>query len=235
MENTKRDLEIPESYNYIALFLTMRCNLKCSYCSHGFVKSKYEDMPAREWFKVFSKLDTDVIVLAGKEPTLHKEFIDIVNGCIKSILIYSNLTTDVPVKNIKYPAMWRLSCHSTTEDEAHKFVADYVNLKLLRHDITACTGVKVPEDVNKVLSDANIQVHIDPFMDWPKKSDKQSVKCMFDRVLIAPDGVRYHCLSKMLRKDPEGVLALEAPDEGVVCNSPSACLPCDAAVRVIKS
>ena len=35
------------------IMLTSRCNLKCSYCSHGFVKSKYEDMPARAGFKVF--------------------------------------------------------------------------------------------------------------------------------------------------------------------------------------
>ena len=40
---SKKKLKIPKEYKYIGAFLTMRCNLHCSYCNNDFY-GKLEDI-----------------------------------------------------------------------------------------------------------------------------------------------------------------------------------------------
>jgi MoaA/NifB/PqqE/SkfB family radical SAM enzyme len=37
-----RPIVIPETHNYIAVFLSLACNLKCSYCINRFEEFTYE-------------------------------------------------------------------------------------------------------------------------------------------------------------------------------------------------
>ena len=76
---------IPEHFNYTAFFLTLACNLKCSYCINhfgedGFVKKRLsgEDM-VRGMNRLVSRDDLP-ITLQGGEPSLHKDFIYILNN-----------------------------------------------------------------------------------------------------------------------------------------------------------
>lgn len=76
---------LPESYNYIGVFLTLRCNLKCDYCINAFNgEKKYtHEMTAREWVEGLRRMriKKDVpITLQGGEPTLHKDFYIIANA-----------------------------------------------------------------------------------------------------------------------------------------------------------
>ncbi len=76
---------IPAHYNYIAAFLTLACNLKCSYCINrfggdGFVKAR---LTGEQWVaglnRIVSRPDLP-ITLQGGEPSLHKDFIHILNN-----------------------------------------------------------------------------------------------------------------------------------------------------------
>lgn len=74
-----KPLIIPETYNYIGAFLTMRCNLACSYCINAFGgKKQYgAEMSGEDWVRGLSRIVTrpDLpISFQGGEPTLHKEF-----------------------------------------------------------------------------------------------------------------------------------------------------------------
>lgn len=90
---------IPESYNYIAVFLTLKCNLKCSYC----INSVGDNNPRRrnetrltgeQWAKTLNRIQSrsDLpITFQGGEPTLHPDFYSIVRN-IKSELNIDLLT-----------------------------------------------------------------------------------------------------------------------------------------------
>ena len=77
-------LAVPERYNYIATFLTLACNLDCSYCinlhedhsqGRGRIISKH--MGLDEWVAAIDRIDTGgrvPITLQGGEPTVFKHF-----------------------------------------------------------------------------------------------------------------------------------------------------------------
>jgi len=92
---------IPKSYNYIATFLSLTCNLRCSYCINYFEKGNFvkKYLSGKEWVRglnrIFSRDDLP-ISLQGGEPSLHKDFIYILNN-IKpelNIDILTNLQFD---------------------------------------------------------------------------------------------------------------------------------------------
>ena len=91
-------IKIPEDYKYIAAFLTMRCNLGCSYClnnlenSQSFNRVKFKELSGKEWVEALNKIDSreDVpITFSGGEPMLHPDFVYIVNN------LKSNLKIDI--------------------------------------------------------------------------------------------------------------------------------------------
>lgn len=95
-------VEIPVSCNYIALFLTLDCNLCCSYCINRFagLAPAGRVLSGEEWLRglnrIVSRPDLPV-TLQGGEPTLHPDFYAIVNG-IKpdlSVDILTNLEVDL--------------------------------------------------------------------------------------------------------------------------------------------
>jgi len=93
---------LPESYNYIACFLTLACNLGCSYCinslsAKGFPKRKM--LSSRGWIEGLNRISctTDLpVTLQGGEPSLHPGFVRIINGIKKTlnIDILTNLSFD---------------------------------------------------------------------------------------------------------------------------------------------
>jgi MoaA/NifB/PqqE/SkfB family radical SAM enzyme len=97
-----REIKIPESYNYIAVFLTFACNLGCSYCINRFEQKvvKRKMISGKEWVKglnrIVSRPDLPVS-LQGGEPSLHEDFIYIVNHLKPelNIDILTNLQFDI--------------------------------------------------------------------------------------------------------------------------------------------
>lgn len=78
-------ITIPETYNYLAVFLTLRCNLRCSYCINRFgdLDASGRMLTAGEWLVGLNRLKTrpDLpITLQGGEPSLHPGFFEIING-----------------------------------------------------------------------------------------------------------------------------------------------------------
>ncbi len=80
-------LVVPERYNYIATFLTLACNLDCSYCinlhedpggGRGRIVTRHMGMA--DWVGAINRIDTQgrmPITLQGGEPTVFKHFYDI--------------------------------------------------------------------------------------------------------------------------------------------------------------
>ncbi len=95
-----KQVKIPDVYNYIPSFLTLRCTFNCDYCitkDTGLVRGKQE-MSANEWCEGLNrlKLRKDLpVTLQGGEPTQHPEFYDIIDGLNHPIDILTNLQFDV--------------------------------------------------------------------------------------------------------------------------------------------
>lgn len=83
--STVQPIIIPGSHNYIAVFLTLACNLTCSYCINRFDTFRYRrgHLRGEEWIRglnrIVSRSDLP-ITLGGGEPSLHPDFTAIING-----------------------------------------------------------------------------------------------------------------------------------------------------------
>lgn len=97
-----KPIQIPEHYNYIAAFLTLACNLKCSYCinHYGADGPAKKRLTGEEWVRGLNRIisrDDLPLTLQGGEPSLHKDFIYLINN-VKPELhidILTNLQFDV--------------------------------------------------------------------------------------------------------------------------------------------
>jgi organic radical activating enzyme len=91
---------VPERYNYIAAFLTLRCNLNCSYCinNNSGVSRKRLELDAEQWVNGLNRLAMrkDLpITIEGGEPTLHSGFYNILEKVKHPVDLLTNLQFDV--------------------------------------------------------------------------------------------------------------------------------------------
>jgi organic radical activating enzyme len=90
---------------YIAIKPTIKCNLRCGYCSVINANKYYDvdyptpppykEMPPEYWMKVIKRVKPDLITFTGGEPGLYKGLAEVVNYAVKQgilIQILSNLT-----------------------------------------------------------------------------------------------------------------------------------------------
>ena len=91
-----KSILIPPHYNYIAFFLTLGCNLNCSYCinlnENGSSRASVarKTITPKEWIDFIQRIEIydengkwreDIpLTLQGGEPTLYKGFYELVNG-----------------------------------------------------------------------------------------------------------------------------------------------------------
>ncbi len=85
-------IELPSNFNYIAAFLTFRCNLSCSYCINNYhgKLSRPKEISGRHWVAIldrFGRRSGLPVTLQGGEPSLHRDFIYIINHLRRDIPI----------------------------------------------------------------------------------------------------------------------------------------------------
>jgi len=95
------EIKLPENHKYIAVLLTMGCNLDCSFCLNAFSSKHFDrkvfgEIKGDDWVKGLNRIESrpDVpITFSGGEPFLHKGFIYILNNLRKDtgIDILTNL------------------------------------------------------------------------------------------------------------------------------------------------
>lgn len=106
VEKPLPDIAINDDCNYIAVFLTMACQYRCSYCINEFGsnRKKWHTIAGRQWVEGLTRLanldrpDGPVpVTLQGGEPSLHPDFYHIVNNLPERIKIdvLTNLAFDV--------------------------------------------------------------------------------------------------------------------------------------------
>lgn len=91
---------LPKEFNYCAVFLTLSCQLKCSYCIN--IMGDYDrrkihhgrpPMSAQDWITALNRIEASddlPITLQGGEPTVHPDFYAIVNGVNRPMDLLTN-------------------------------------------------------------------------------------------------------------------------------------------------
>lgn len=97
-----KSVVIPENYNYIAVFLSLACNMRCSYCINYFEEGRFleKQISGKDWVRGLNRIvsrDDVPLTLQGGEPSLHRDFIYIINNIKKELQtdILTNLQFDV--------------------------------------------------------------------------------------------------------------------------------------------
>lgn len=119
---------IPENYNYIGVFLTFACNLRCSYCINNFEQKliRRKNISGEDWIKGLNRIssrDDLPVTLQGGEPSLHKDFVYIINN-IKpelNIDVLTNLQfdTDEFIKKVSPDRIKRNSPYASIRVSYH--------------------------------------------------------------------------------------------------------------------
>jgi len=134
-----KDIVIPERYNYIGVFLTFACNLKCSFCINDFESPprhlRKRHLTGEEWLRglnrIISRPDLP-LTLQGGEPTLHKDFARIVNGVRRdlNIDVLTNLQDEkIFLENIASDRLKRKALYASIRVSFHPEQMDIMELK----------------------------------------------------------------------------------------------------------
>ena len=205
-------------------YLTLRCDLACWYCSNGgdIRWRKADELSGKQWLARIAELPGDEIVFTGGEPTLHDNFLGIVKGCTKKMHVYSNFARDLDVPaglNIQ----WRASFHGTTDQELGDWLDRVAAMREAGYRMT-CTTVYSPPLLEAKLRERGAIVDAPQIRPVPIAG---RVRCKLPRILIGPDGRRFHCVTRLVQRDESAVVALDGPDT-ITCDDATACVACDS-------
>jgi len=242
------------------IYLTLKCNLSCPYCVNQANPKeskigKYNFSPGEKWIKAINNMNK-TIVFTGGEPTLHPDFIKIVNGIKKelSIIVYTNFCwseqfTEDLLSQLKRPIKVLGSYHpSCGRPEKILEVIKKLRKKGLFDGMIHAVGTKsqkgfLEKQVRPVFKRDGFFLTIDKdqFEFFNKEACcmkfRKTVHCSGKGIIIAPDGKRYQCVSKMLRmKDPlEDVFTenLRKDEIHSICPDYGFCSPCDMGFKRI--
>jgi len=215
-------------------YLSLRCDLACWYCSNGhdIRWDKADELTGAQWLKRIAELPGDEIVFTGGEPTLHAGFLEIVTHCPKRMWVYSNFAKPLWKFPVGLDIHWRASCHAQSEEELGQWLENVAAMHARKYPMTLTT-VYCPPPLLPLLQARGVTV--DEPQPRPVPIAGRTV-CVFPRRLIAPDGRRWHCASKMVVKDETGVVGHDGPDDTLLCEDATACVACDGlSVKRVKS
>lgn len=223
---------LPADYNYVAAFLTFACQLRCPYCinHHGGDLVKGRRMSGQEWVEGLNRLSLPPdlpITLQGGEPTVHKDFVAIVNG-IKPELNLNVLTNfEMPLEQWLYKIdpsrfthnglyapiriSWHRGQHPLKELLERTLEAQRRGYKV------GIWAVNHPEHKDEILRaqvtalNMGIDFRLKEFLGphkgevygtfkYPQAVDSTDLRyceCTTSELLIAPDGAIYRCHSDL--------------------------------------
>lgn len=186
-----RLITIPENYKYIAVFLTMRCNLNCSFClnsidkNRDFNRLKFKEIEGQEWVNALNRIQArpDIpISFCGGEPLLHKDFIHIIN------YLKPELNIDI-LTNLNWGESNIRKFILEVDPERIKRNTPYPSIRVSYHPEEMGDGENLIKNV-KLLQDAGFSIGIESVM-YPHPNqieaiEQMAVKCRNDGISFRP-------------------------------------------------
>ena len=218
-----KKITLPDEINYIGVFLTLRCNLNCSYCINrqgDFTVAP--EITAKDWIDGLTRIQTrnDLpITLQGGEPTMYHDFYEIAealyeddkhidlltNGLFNTAEFCSKVDPSFFNRDAKYASI-RFSFHSNTN-----MVAMAMKVYHLKNEgfNVGIWGLDHPDmkEQNRLMKDMcdwlGIDFRMKEFLDkgcgtykYPDAvvgNGKKQVLCKGSELLIDPAGNIFKC------------------------------------------
>ena len=231
------------------IFLTLECNLSCPYCVNRhwperYAGDSYDLLTPSAWIDIINKAGRTV-VLTGGEPFLYSGLPELVNGIRRDleVLVYTNLTISPEdfVSQVTRPVRFYVSYHPCGGP-----VAPFIeNLKCLAqrrdfsgtaHSIGWARQKAAVAKARRSLRRLPWEFVVDPdqyelFPDMCGRQNRRKVRCAGEVILVAPDGIRYPCVTLLLQRRMALEDLREEPLRGdhveAVCDNWGHCAPCD--------
>lgn len=218
---------ISGNYNYIAVFLSLACNMRCSYCINYFEEGKFikKHISGKEWIEGLNRIvsrDDLPLTLQGGEPSLHPDFIYIINHVQgRHIDILTNLQFDVDrfIKDVRPERLRRNAPYANIRVSYHPEQMDLEELipKVLKmQDAGFSIGIfgvlhpsqiEVIKEAQKRCQDLGIDFRPKEFLGEYKgklygtylypgaieKRFKKACLCKTTELIIGPSGDIYRC------------------------------------------
>ncbi len=233
---------------WLRIYLTLRCNLECPYCvhSHNLAESQagaYNLVPWQEWAEFINRTGRNVIFTGG-EPFLYPDLVKLLNAIKPEIKIklYTNFGLDMRefIKEARRPVTFFGTYHPSS-GPVRNFINTIDQLKAAGkfkgsiHMVGWSRQLDFVKQVQSQFAAAGWYVYIDNDQYLSAESSsltfRRPAQCLRRIYLIAPDGRRFICVSKMLRqKDDLGNVLSKGlgPDLVTVqCAEYGCCNPCD--------
>lgn len=238
-------MKLPDQYNYIACFITLRCNYSCSYCINW--KRKWKERDTSYWISSLSRIETNLpVTFCGGESTLRNDLYGIINSIPQKVDLLTNLSFD-PYKfidsinpekfdNTKSFAPIRASFHSEMTD-----LKSYLTRLHILLDAGFRVGVYlVDSHENKNAIDElkhydTLDVQIKPLLPNKKNSSNHhTAYCRTRELLISPNGNVFNC-HRDLYENENSKSSLDTINSISYsfheCFNSSQCHPCDLKVK----
>jgi len=232
-----KPIVIPGHYNYIGTFITLACNLSCSYCinydelNSSRLKSVRKPLSGKDWIEGINRLqigrDDLPVTFQGGEPTIHKDFYEIVNGIRDDIKLdlLTNMMFDVDefIRRVPPRKFSRLAKYAAIRVSYHPEQND---IKDLIYKTQKMTDAGFYVGIYSVAVPA-IMEHIRPMQDWCLKlgidfrlkeylgfdgqqwhgtyrypesvaqMTRKFCECKTTELIVAPDGHIFRCHSDL--------------------------------------
>lgn len=231
---------------HIRAYPTLACNLKCPHCVNQHVpdKAKGEQrLDWKQWATIFNR-EKRHVVLTGGEPFLFPGLIDLVNAIESQmgVRIYSNFSLNVrdAIASLQRPCTFYVSWHAGQKVDREIF---WNNLQAVKANPLAAVEVHC---INTLEGNEQIQEDREFFLsrglEMPMDEDQRGfigadpaqgemAWCGRRIYLLSPEGVRYQCVSKIMRRDDPLENAVKSPlgmDRLLtLCDDWGRCAPCD--------
>ena len=121
----------------LSLFLTFKCNLRCSYCSLKWATDgiwpKTEISTVRQWQDLINRISFPIreISLLGGEPTLYPGFAELTNWLLSRgyfVKVYTNLTNPNVLLEVNRSQRFIIHASYHRAFDGERFMANYYSL-----------------------------------------------------------------------------------------------------------
>ena len=250
---------LPSHVNYIAAFLTFRCNLGCPYCINKYGDLKYgSELSTEQWEEALSRIETreDLpITLCGGEPTVRRDFYDIVNilfqkrkkidlltnGKFNLTVFMNNITPYILKRKAPYASI-RFSHHKGINEE---YIMDKVGILQSNGYSVGVWGLDNNDNsaMERWCKDNGVDFRVKEFLSkdhgtykYPEglSGKKRTVLCKPSELIIGPSGHIYRCHSDLYSgRNPLGhILEGDFKFPGYLpCDHFGECNPCDLKMK----
>ncbi len=231
---------------FLRLYPTLQCNLRCEYCVNAQPPGARTDAPriaAEAWAEAINAVGRHVI-LTGGEPFLHPGLVTMVNAIDPRLMvrIYSNFSMDLRrrleafTREVWFFASW----HPTAGADRDIFLANMAHvqanpmLSAVAHAIETPGAARVLEDDRAAFRERGVHLVVDRDQRGfvGSQGPPREAYCRKRIILVGPDGMRYPCVSRLVRRqEPLENFLVDGVSGGasfIRCQDFGHCAPCDA-------